>query len=132
MTNKGAIQEAICLSGHIFDFNTHTSTICIRYQVLLAAYYKAGKANTHLFIHSFFLFLLLDTYSYSLLCYFSFSFIHSVLPPPKFCHPRRPPICLVVKVAVCAQYYFMFSKSWIFLSIAFSHIVFHLCLTLDK
>jgi hypothetical protein len=32
---------ATCLSGHMVDFTTHTSTVCIRYQVLLAAYYKA-------------------------------------------------------------------------------------------
>jgi hypothetical protein len=29
--------RATCLSGHIVDFTTHTSTVCIRYQVLLAA-----------------------------------------------------------------------------------------------
>jgi hypothetical protein len=27
--------RATCLSGHIVDFTTHTSTVCIRYQVLL-------------------------------------------------------------------------------------------------
>jgi hypothetical protein len=27
--------RATCLSGHIFDFTTHPSTVCIRYQVLL-------------------------------------------------------------------------------------------------
>jgi uncharacterized surface protein with fasciclin (FAS1) repeats len=31
---------ATCLSGHIVDFTTHTSTICIRYQALLVAYYE--------------------------------------------------------------------------------------------
>jgi hypothetical protein len=41
------------LTGHTVDFATHTSTICIKYQVLLAAYYKAAKA-TH--IYSFHLF----------------------------------------------------------------------------
>jgi hypothetical protein len=33
--------RATCLSGHIFDFTTHTSTVCIRYQVLLTEHYKA-------------------------------------------------------------------------------------------
>jgi hypothetical protein len=32
--------------------HTHTSTICVRYQVLLATYYKAANANTHSFIPS--------------------------------------------------------------------------------
>jgi hypothetical protein len=33
--------RATCLSGHIVDFTTHTSTVCIRYQVLMVAYCKA-------------------------------------------------------------------------------------------
>jgi hypothetical protein len=32
--------RATCLSGHIVDFTTHISAVCVRYQVLLAVYYK--------------------------------------------------------------------------------------------
>jgi hypothetical protein len=64
------------LAGHTADFATHT-TICIKHQVLLAAYYKAVKANTHLFFPQF-LFMFSDLL-YSILHYFSFFFIHSVI-----------------------------------------------------
>jgi hypothetical protein len=36
--------RATSMSGYIVDFTTHTSTVCIRYQVLLAAYYKADTS----------------------------------------------------------------------------------------
>jgi hypothetical protein len=49
MTTTSVHHEAICQSetvptGHIVDFTTHTSTICIRYQLLLAAYYEVTIA----------------------------------------------------------------------------------------
>jgi hypothetical protein len=39
INTKSVVQHV--LSGHIVGFATHTSTVCIRYQALLAAYYKA-------------------------------------------------------------------------------------------
>jgi hypothetical protein len=63
------------LTGHTVDFATHTSTISIKYQVLLAAYYKAVKSNTHLF------FPFLDTY-YILFCAISLSFLFINFFPP--------------------------------------------------
>jgi hypothetical protein len=75
MLNKGVHSQGSLLAnvliGHTVDFATHTSTICIKYQVLLAAYYKAVKSNTHLF------FPFLDTY-YITFCAISLFFIHSV------------------------------------------------------
>jgi hypothetical protein len=84
-------------TGHIVDFSTHTSTICIRSQVLLVAYYKDKNANTPLFFPSVFHVLFLN--AYRILFYaISLSFLNSLLsfaaaapPPPVFRRPRRTP-----------------------------------------
>jgi hypothetical protein len=53
-------------TGHTVDFTTHTSTICIRYQVLLAAYsYYKPRTRTRTRTR---------THIYSFLLVFSFSF----------------------------------------------------------
>jgi hypothetical protein len=85
---KVPIDEAIFLSenvpiGHIVDFTTHTSTDCMRYQVLMAAYYKAVNANTHLFFPSVSL-SILDAYYilFSLLLFIFYSISFLPQPPP--------------------------------------------------
>jgi hypothetical protein len=48
-------------TGHVVDFTRDKSTVCIRYQVLLAAYCKAANANKRFFYISVALFLFLDS-----------------------------------------------------------------------
>jgi hypothetical protein len=96
----------MCLSGHIVDFTTNTSTICLRCQVLLAAYHKAVSRNTHLFFPIF-------SFGRLLLCYCMMQFlihffIRSVFaapapPPPNFAAPGERVVCLAVKPAVIAR-----------------------------
>jgi hypothetical protein len=82
--SQGTLFESV-LTGHTVDFATHTSPICIKYQVLLAAYYKPVKANTFM-LSTCFLFLFLDMY-YIIFYAISLSFfIHSV-----FFRPRQLP-----------------------------------------
>jgi hypothetical protein len=63
----------------------HTSTICIQYQVLLVAYFKAMNANTCLFFPSVLLFPFLDSYY---ILFYAISllilFIQFFAPLPKF------------------------------------------------
>jgi hypothetical protein len=84
MTTKGTFTrqsdcQQMCRTGQTVDFTTHTSTICTRYQVLLAAYHKT--ANTYLLFPPDFIFLFytLITFRFTL---FLFLFFHSVYPPP--------------------------------------------------
>jgi hypothetical protein len=79
------------LTGHTVNFATHTSTICIKYQVLLAAYYKAVNANK---IYSFYMFSLsvFRYLLYSILRYF-FLFLFIVF--------SALGDCLVVKLDMC-------------------------------
>jgi hypothetical protein len=100
---KVPIHEAICLSGnvptgHIVDFSTHKSTTCIQYQVLLAAYYKALNANTHLFISSVFLLLFLDIYYVQFYVISLYLFIQYLSTLPNFATLGDHPVCLVVKL----------------------------------
>jgi hypothetical protein len=84
-------------TGHAVHFTTHKSTICIRYQVLLAAYCKTGNAKTHLFFPSVFLFLFVDTYYilfYSL--YFSIPSVFAALGDSLICLVINPAVYVLI------------------------------------
>jgi hypothetical protein len=85
--------EAICLprnvpTCHIVDFST--STICIRYQVLLAAYYKAGNGYT-----------LILSFCFRLIMFYFMLFLFLFLLIQFFVALGNRPMCVVVKPAVC-------------------------------
>jgi hypothetical protein len=87
MATKGAVQEAICLSGHSVDFTTHTSTICIWYQVLFGWWHiTKQQMQTHinyflLSLSNFRHLLLLFCFMLFLIFFYSFSFCHRRWPP---------------------------------------------------
>jgi hypothetical protein len=85
-------------ADHIADFTTHTWTICIRHQVLLATYCKASHSSTHLFFSCFSLYFL-DVY-YILFCDISLSFLiySGFCPPPtNFAALGKRVVCIVIK-----------------------------------
>lgn len=65
-------------AGHL-DFTTHPSTVCVSYQILLVAYYKARSANTFLYIPSDLCVILLSLFH--ILCHF---FFINIFAGPKF------------------------------------------------
>jgi hypothetical protein len=86
MATKRAIQEAICLSGHIVDFTTHIKHLYTIPSIVGDMLESRERENT--FILSYFLFLLLGAYYGSILCYFSLFLFIQFLPPPP---PILPP-----------------------------------------
>jgi hypothetical protein len=75
-------------TGHTVCFTKHTSPACIRYHLLLVAYYEAACGKTRLLFPSILIFLFLEGYYIVLHC--SSTFFYSFISPrPKFCHRSR-------------------------------------------
>jgi hypothetical protein len=100
-------------AGHAVDFTTHISTICIRYQELLTAYYSAANGNTYTHIYFFSLFfsfyfqMLIIFYFTLFITFYSFRFLPPLSNFAALGH------CLVWLVAEPVVYTVRISVMWV-------------------